>query len=467
MPAAGLNISAEIIGNHEDLSDVSVKFLDFVGRHPSCLKPLTQNEDELPEFLRGYSAPLQAWPTFVGAEKMRLIKRATLGVPRLIATIPERIFKNDITKISTFYGINDPALTSLVMAPPTGIEGLVSRGDFYDTQSGFKCMEVNMSGQIGGWRTQSWADAYHKKKELNQFIEETGITPKWQHPVRTLFKHIVTDTHAAGLTRQGQLNIAVVVDPEYCLPGISEFLNGLYQEVLRSLNLRLSGKAFGCSYAELNLRHTGLYHGITRAHAVVEHTIVQIPKPVFRAFKGRMVKVYNAPIGHILSNKNNLALLSLYEDSDLYNDDEKSIIRDHIPWSRILERTTTSFKGETISLPDDLIGNRASFVIKPCQGAKGEGVFVGAFLSQKQWEDAVNAGVTEKGWLVQEYLDSKQYLYQYGDEGARPHDVVWGTFCFGQTYGGGFLRMMSREVEGATGVINSFQGSDVSFIFEV
>lgn len=49
--------------------------------------------------------------------------------------------------------------------------------------------------------------------------------------------------------------------------------------------------------------------------------------------------------------------------------------------------------------------------------------------------------------------------------GAGPHDVVWGTFCFGDRYGGGFLRMMPRG-EG-DGIINAARGATEGFLFEI
>lgn len=37
------------------------------------------------------------------------------------------------------------------------------------------------------------------------------------------------------------------------------------------------------------------------------------------------------------------------------------------------------------------------------------------------------------------------------------HDTVWGLFCFGTAYGGGYLRMILRG--GLSGVINSARGA--------
>jgi hypothetical protein len=93
-------------------------------------------------------------------------------------------------------------------------------------------------------------------------------------------------------------------------------------------------------------------------------------------------------------------------------------------------------------------------------------VIVGLRTAPEDWRVQVTQAFAEGRWLVQEYLESRPYLFQQGDRGVAIHDLVWGMFCFGATYGGGFVRMVPRD-RNRTGVINSARGADEGIIFEV
>jgi hypothetical protein len=66
---------------------------------------------------------------------------------------------------------------------------------------------------------------------------------------------------------------------------------------------------------------------------------------------------------------------------------------------------------------------------------------------------------------VQEHVESRPYLYQLGEQGSAVHDVIWGLFCFGNLYGGAFLRMLPKG--SGDGVINSARGATEGILLEV
>jgi hypothetical protein len=67
--------------------------------------------------------------------------------------------------------------------------------------------------------------------------------------------------------------------------------------------------------------------------------------------------------------------------------------------------------------------------------------------------------------MVQEFVPSRPYLFQHGEDGYAPHEAVWGLFCIGDAYGGGFLRMAPQESR--MGAINSSRGALEGIIYEV
>jgi hypothetical protein len=81
------------------------------------------------------------------------------------------------------------------------------------------------------------------------------------------------------------------------------------------------------------------------------------------------------------------------------------------------------------------------------------------------WARLVEEAVAKGGWLAQERADSRPYIYQVGEQGYGVHNLVWGTFCFGEIFGGGFLRMIPQGI--GDGVINSARGATEGLLFEV
>ncbi len=56
------------------------------------------------------------------------------------------------------------------------------------------------------------------------------------------------------------------------------------------------------------------------------------------------------------------------------------------------------------------------------------------------------------------------YLFQCGEQGCDVHDVIWGPFYLGQSYGGAILRMQPRKLAGP---VNLSRVATEGIIFEV
>ena len=78
----------------------------------------------------------------------------------------------------------------------------------------------------------------------------------------------------------------------------------------------------------------------------------------------------------------------------------------------------------------------------------------------------IHASVRVGGWIVQERVESKPYLYPPAPGAAPvPHTVVWGLFCAGWQYAGAWLRMLPQE--SGNGIVNSVLGAAEAALLEV
>lgn len=460
-------LSAEVRANHRDLSPAAELFLDFLLESPERLRQLNGLAAGLPDWTRTYPDTQLTWPTFVGEEKLRQIRRATVGVCELIRSITAVVFDGDCEEIADFYGYGDASVVEQLLLPPNGVEGAVARCDFIDGVEGFKCCEVNMAANVGGWECQFWEQKYFGHPVVSQFLAEHGLRAVHHNPLRSLCAHIIEDTGASGVRTGDELNVAVVLGRNHPLDATcARLARETYAALLRETGEGLTGELVICSDpAELSMRNTRVYRGDRRIHAVVEYYFRAIPELVLWCQKAGTVCVYNGLLVKLLVDKRNLALLSEFEDSEYFDEEERALIRDHIPWSRIVAEGKTRYRGEAVGLPRLLATNREALVLKPALQSGGVDVYVGKFTPPGQWEQAVARAVGEGGWIVQEYVEPRVRLYTDGVDRVLPHVGVWGMFSLGRRYGGGYLRLLPYGTRG--GVINSCGGAVEGPIFEV
>ena len=323
-----------------------------------------------------------------------------------------------------------------------------------------------MGAYIGGWQLRFWEGLCRTHPALVKFFAENDVTPRYEDPLNVLFKHLVEEAARKRISDGGFLNTILAVPKEEVAPttSLALALNQSYSSVLAQGGLE--GKIQVCSYPDsFSARRGELYfRGADRIHAVLEHSDDQTPLDVYRCFKAGTVSLYNGPMSQILRDKKTLALLSEHQESDVFNEEEKAVLRKHLPWCRVLAPGGADYRGEAVDLLELVLGRREGFVIKHGARARGEGVVVGRMTPADRWEAEVRSAIETREWIVQEYVTSRPYLYHHG-EGACLHDAVWGLFCFGSSYGGGFLRVMPYGR--GDGIINSARGASEGLIFEV
>ncbi|HEV7515577.1 MAG TPA: hypothetical protein VGR07_04690 [Thermoanaerobaculia bacterium] len=441
------------------LSPAAQRFLTYITSTPERTRRL----DHLAagEFF----APLQSWPTFVGGEKLAEVRRATVALTQLVKSVPERIFGNDPRRIAAFYGFPTEAPIAIILAPPDGLDSVLVRNDYIDTPDGFKCLEVN-AGQIGGWQLRYFEQRVRTHPVIARFLEEAGIAPYYRDPLAELLKFIIDHNLGKPAAASGVLNIAITMSDLTLAEGEGARLTRTYRDLLQAGGTGLTGEVVLCSCTDLARRQDQIWHrDRLPIHALVIMSEEAPPQTVFRTFKAGRLSLYNGPVNGLLNDKRTLALLSERASSSLFTTEERDLLERTLPWTRTVGPSEATYRGETRPLPDLLLAHREDFVLKPARGNKGEGVTFGRSTPPGSWERVVAEAVVRGGWLAQARVDSRPYVYQHGEQGYGEHDVVWGTFCFGESYGGGFLRMVPRGM--GDHPINAALGASEGVLFEV
>lgn len=460
-------VSSDVRDAHRGLSPAAGHFLAHLLEHPDQAGQLEGLEQGLPRWMI-YDINIITWPTFVDVRRVAEMDCATTGVCGLIKAIPAVVFGGDLDEIARFYGYEDPGLLEILFAVPNHMDSTVARCDFIDTPDGLKCCEVNMAANLGGWEHRFWNERYLCHPVITEYCAREGIAPRTRDVLLTFCEQMIDDALKSGvIDAGGELNVMMSLDSE---PGeeVRRRINDLYAELLRSTGRGITGELWlsGAPAKELSPRGTRVYRGERRVHVYYGYTGDPGPPVVMRAQFAGALRLYNGGLTHLWVDKRNLALLSESEALPGWKDEDRALIRNHIPWTRLVSARTTTWRGGTVTFPGFLLEHRDDLVLKPGMGFGGADVHVGRYMAPDAWEARVRLAVEQGGWIVQERMESKPYLYPTSP-GAEPvpQTVVWGLFCAGSRYAGGWLRMLPQG-EGE-GIVNSCRGAAEGGILEI
>jgi hypothetical protein len=463
--ASAIQIPPDARAAHRGLSPAAERFLEHLLENPDDARRLERMDEVLPKWWFTYDFTPLTWPTFVDAGKLEKLRRATEGVCRLIKAIPAVIFHGDFKAIARFYGYRDPGYLQMLFRAPNPLGTTLARCDFIDTAQGLKCCEVNLAANIGGWQHRFWEETYMTHPVVTGFAAREGVVPRWRDPLRIACEHLVEDAMASGVVDGGELNVMVKSLP--FTERAASYAQELYARLLRETGSGLTGELWltQTPEEELSFRDGVPYRGDRRVHAFIEYA-GWAPPSVARAQVAATVRLYNGGLMRFMVNKRNLALLSENEELELWTDEDRALIRDHVPWTRLVSARTTTYRGETVTFPGFLVDRRDDLVLKLGEGVGGADVHVGRCTEPAEWEARVREAVEHGGWIVQEYVESLPYLYP-PEPGAAPvpQSVIWGLFYAGWRYAGAWLRMMPAGK--GDGIVNSGRGAAEGAVIEL
>lgn len=81
-----------------------------------------------------------------------------------------------------------------------------------------------------------------------------------------------------------------------------------------------------------------------------------------------------------------------------------SVLRAHVPCTRVVRERRVDWEGREVDLPDFLRGAREQVVLKPADGYGGFGITVGPFVTTGEWDAALDDALRKPGrYVAQRY----------------------------------------------------------------
>jgi uncharacterized circularly permuted ATP-grasp superfamily protein len=136
-----------------------------------------------------------------------------------------------------------------------------------------------------------------------------------------------------------------------------------------------------------------------------------------------LVKAYSAGAVCVANNfrckiphvKAFFAVLTDEQNGALFSHGERELIRNHIPWTRVVADVKTAHYGQTVELLAFMRKNHENLVLKPSDEYGGSGVTLGWETAEAAWDEAIERALTAKNgaWIVQERIPIRREVFPY------------------------------------------------------
>lgn len=401
---------------------------------------------------------MQPWPTFVNQYQLSNLRYVSVELFKILKSIPQRIFKNDVQKIYDFYNLerSNVPIHIIEMILRNGLRhasAFISRGDFIVTSEGLMCVEYNVSTNIGGWQSEVARECYVQNPVIGSFLSETKRNVTAIDSLYLRYLHFVKSTLEIVKEVGTTINLAVLKPVK---AEVSDHHKKLYKSALKEINSLLQGELIFCGPLDLVVRDNKVFLNEDRIHAISDHG-THCGVNVYRSQGHDFVLILNGPVGNLLANKINLGILHDDRYANLFTPEERKMINSHVPYTRIAR----DLNQEAI---DYYITNKEEYVLKCGVGEGGNEVVVGKDVDINTWKSSIWKALEEKNWIFQKFVESTPFTYQSLDAGFFDYNVVWGLFVLGDSFLGGFLRLGKQESDH---VINCARGARISFMLQV
>jgi hypothetical protein len=448
----------------EEYTILSEKFLEFEGTKDIPAR-INTNHESVPDVFKSYKYPVSGWPVLINKQMTQELTALSVKIPSLLKQIPSLYFNDDIKKLAEFYFAGDEMMAEFAMLCHKKDLEIGCRLDLTFTEDGFKVLEANIGSSIGGWQIQSF-ESLIRNNHPELVNKDKVLDYKGRNTLQIYMKFLIEQI-IKQLGKQSTINLFMEmgdIEDEAEKEESLGFFDKLFKEELA--NFGLNGGAYGGDMNELTLTNGNLFLGDKVIHSLIILTMdMNVTPAIFRAFMMDRIYLPDHLGLRMLGDKRNLFILLELAQAGKFSPEENELILKNIPWTSFIENKKVIFKDREHNLPDLLKTDKDKFVIKVARGFQGKDVFIGKFSTEKEWEEALELALQNNAFIAQEFSDSLDFLAPNAENEWTLHKLIWGSFGFGDCYGGVWVRM--SEVKTDVGVINSATGAVEAIVFEI
>lgn len=216
-----------------------------------------------------------------------------------------------------------------------------------------------------------------------------------------------------------------------------------------------------CSPDELAYRDGSLFCGNTKIDLVYRRLLVNEYLPILEdcpalldAYRDGAVCMANSFRAKLIHKKAVFAVLTDERHADMFDEEELRVIKEHVPWTRMVRDTKTEYYGEEIELVDWTLANKDRLALKPNDDYGGHGIYIGWISSDEEWKTALEHALENGDYLVQERVKTAKEVFPYIDNDGNVHMTVslvdLDPMLFNGKVGSAFTRLSTTELANVT-----------------
>ncbi|MFW6034879.1 MAG: glutathionylspermidine synthase family protein [Halothermotrichaceae bacterium] len=189
-----------------------------------------------------------------------------------------------------------------------------------------------------------------------------------------------------------------------------------------------------------------IYRRATTARLVEEADSIQ---DFLEAYKNKDVCVVGGLLSELIHNKIIFAVLHNEKAVSFLNNDEKQFIKEHIPFTKIIDF-------DNMEMVQEIMDNKNKYILKPFDKYAGYGVHVGRDYNHLAWVTILKE-ITGQDYIVQEFIDVPQLKMAGIEKGTisiQDYGFLLGMFLYNQQTKGLYTRVGRENIIGS--IVESF-----------
>jgi uncharacterized circularly permuted ATP-grasp superfamily protein len=301
-----------------------------------------------------------------------------------------------------YLALSEAEIRLVRIDPGYGTASTAARADAFVLPDSLQFAEYNGESPAGAGYSEALAELFAEEPVMARFRER--FDARMYRPVAQLLDALVESYHEWGGTASPPL-VAIVDWRE--VPTFSEF------ELLRDAFTARGVRTIVCDPRDLSFERGRLVAEGRRIDLVYRRVLINdmvLREPECRAlldaYQARAVCVANSLRCKIPHKKAFFAVLTDDRYGHLFSDEERRLIRRHVPWTAVVREGRVSRDGRAIDLVPFVRDHRETLVIKPNDEYGGTGVTLGWETTESEWDTAIARALSESGraWVTQEKI---------------------------------------------------------------
>ncbi|MCS6804426.1 MAG: circularly permuted type 2 ATP-grasp protein [Acidobacteriota bacterium] len=382
-------------------------------------------------------------PHFVTRQQFEFIRSVCEGLWPAILKVADHALREP--ELLDYLGVTETERRLISFEP--GYQGVsrTARLDSFLTQERYSFVELNAETPAGIAYSDVATEIFLKLDVMKEFAKHYRVTPL---SGREKLLNVLLAAYQEFSGSDHRPNIAIVDLPG--LPTRREF--ELFQEFFESRGLN----AIIAHPQELEFRQGKLYAGDFRVDLIYKRLLVNELIEVMEQAQGLLeacqagaVCMVNSFRGKLIHKKLLFGVLTDEQFAHLFTEAERTLIRQHVPWTRRFEPRKTTYYGQEIDLIAFARQRRDQLVLKPNDEYGGKGIFIGWECDEAAWDAAIESALTHP-YLLQERVTTAREVFPWIIDGTTVDFVEQlvdlDPLLFDGHVGSAFTRLSSSEL---------------------